>query len=136
MKLRERQDAVAMALLRTIEALTDREVASKTAPLTLTRLGKIRGELSALGYEIPKPQQLTLGEVIKEQTKRAVAGRDSACVGSISGAVATWVLKHWDDNQPGVKTVRRATRVANPHDSRVLDFVESEVRLYLGDSDF
>ena len=132
MKLRERQDAVAMALLEVIDALTDPAVSARTPPITLSRLAKVRGELNAIGYEIKQPAKLTLDELIKQETKRQLAGVGKASTAAITSTVADWVLKNWNEQQPAVKTVRRATKVANPHDAQVYDFIESEVQKYIG----
>ena len=74
MKLRERQDSIALALLEVIDALTDPAVSARTPPLTVARLGKVRGELRQLGYEIKQPAKLTLDQLIKQQTKRQLRG--------------------------------------------------------------
>ena len=74
MKLRERQDSIALALLNTLEALLDPAVSGRTPPITLSRLAKVRGELNAIGYEIKQPAKLTLDELIKQETKRQLAG--------------------------------------------------------------
>ena len=133
MKLRERQDSIALALLKTLEALLDPTVAAQTPPLTQARLGKVRGELRQLGYKIEPPPRLTLDELIKQEAKRQLAGGGKASSAAITSSVADWILKNWNEQQPAVSEVRRATKVQNPHDAQVYDHLQAEVQKYLGD---
>lgn len=131
MKMRERLDHLGLALAEVVAALTDPEVASRMPPITVARLGKVNGELGTLGYKIEQPPQLSLVELIRDETRLAVAQRDWASVGRITGAVADWILERWGSDQPAVKATRRATQVQNPHDARVIDFLHGEVADYL-----
>ena len=128
MKLRERQDAIALELTRVVDVLMQTRVSNKFAlPYELRlKLDESRKTLRGLGYEIIKPKELRLDALIKREAK-ASAQANTLSVQGIRDRVLDAIPRH----QPAWGQVKAATGASGILESLVYDYVEAETRAYL-----
>ena len=129
MKLRERQDSIAIELTRVVDILSETRTAQGKFALAYDvrlKLDDVRQNLRGLGYEIIKPVELRLDKLIQREAKNSAQAR-ALSIGDIRERVLAALPKHgpaWDQ-------IKADTKANDTAESGVWDYVEADVRAYL-----
>ena len=129
MKLRERQDAIALELTRVVDVLMQTRTPQNefVLPYALRlKLDDIRVNLAGMGYEIIKPVELRLDKLIQREAKNS-AQASALSIPDIQGRVIGALPKH----DPAWSQIKEGTGALDTAESGVWDYVEAEVRAYL-----
>ena len=128
MKLRERQDGIAIELTRIVDTMMQTRVNNKFVfPYELrVKLDDIRVNLAGMGYEIIKPVELRLDKLIKREAKNS-AQSNALSIVDIQDRVIGALSKH----EPAWSQVKADTKANDTAESGVWDYVEAEIRAYL-----
>ena len=129
MKMRDRQDSIALELARMVDILSETRTAQGKFALAYDvrlKLDDVRQNLRGMGYEIIKPPQLRLDALIREQSK-ASAQSSALSIGDIRERVIGELTK----NAPAWSQVKADANANDIAESGVWDYVEAEVRAYL-----
>ena len=129
MKLRERQDAIALELARIVDIISETRTAQGKFALAYDvrlKLDDVRQNLRGLGYEIIKPVELRLDKLIQREAK------NSAQASALSiGDIRERVIGELTTNAPAWSQVKADANANDIAESGVWDYVEAEVRAYL-----
>ena len=129
MKLRERQDAIALELARIVDILSETRTAQGKFALAYDvrlKLDDVRQNLRGMGYEIIKPVELRLDKLIQREAKKS-AQASALSIGDIRERVLAALPVHgpaWDQ-------IKADTKANDTAESGVWDYLEAEIRAYL-----